>query len=311
MLFPSMNDLTGMTSAFQQRLDALARELPGVEEGNVGALHRARVASRRLRELLPLLPLDRSTNRKLARRLKKVTRTLGVVRELDVLGLLLDELRRDGRCAPAALEQVGASVADARLEARARLIGKRRIAKLSKLIARLRRASQAVEDDGTNERRSGESRPAHARRWVLEARVASRAARVRAALEHAGPVYAAGQLHDLRIALKKLRYAAELSDDGGSGRLTADIAMLRAGQDLLGRLHDLEVLLSWARDVQASLSPPDLRIWRALGTMAHTIEDDCRRLHAHAMRDASKLMAVANRFGAGRPAALPSREAIG
>jgi len=306
-----MSDLTGMNSAFQERLEALAREVPGVEEGNVGALHRARVASRRLRELLPLLPLDRGTNRKLARRLKKVTRALGVVRELDVLELLIEELRQDRRCAPAALEHVGAHVAEARLEARDRLIGKRRIAKLSKLIARLRRASEALEHDGTSDRRPGDNRPAHARRWVLEARLASRAAIVRAALEHAGPVYAAGQLHDLRIALKKLRYAAELSDDGGSGRLTADIAMLRAGQDLLGRLHDLEVLLSWARDVQASLSPPDLRIWRGLGAMAHTIEDDCRRLHAHAMRDSTKLMAVANRFGAGKPADLPSREAIG
>src|SRR5262245_29002293 len=172
MLFPSMNDLTGMTSAFHERLDALARELSGVEEGNVGALHRARVASRRLRELLPLLPLDRSTNRKLARRLKKATRALGVVRELDVLGLLIDEFRRDGRCAPAALDEVGESVAEARLEARERLIGKRRIAKLSKLVARLRRASEALEDVGANDRRPADSRPAHARRWALDARVA-------------------------------------------------------------------------------------------------------------------------------------------
>jgi len=305
-----MSEPAGFKAALQERLDAFARELPGVEEGNVGALHRARVASRRLRELLPVLALDRGTNRKLARRLKKVTRTLGIVRELDVLGLLMEALRRDGRCAPAALERVGACVAEARAEARERLIGKRRIAKLSKLVARLRRVSEELAHVNTNGRRPLARRAAHAQRWALEARMANRAARVRTALEDAGSVYAAGQLHDLRIAIKKLRYAAELSGDGG-GRLTADIAMLRAGQDLLGRLHDLEVLLSWVREVQVSLSPPDLRIWRALGAMAHTIEDDCGRLHARVMHESPRLMAVANRMGASRPAAQPRREAIG
>lgn len=303
-----MSDPAELSSAFQERLEAFERELPGMQEGNVGALHRARVASRRLRELVPLLPLDRTAKRKLGVGLKKTTRALGFVRELDVLGLLIDEFRRDGRCPVGALNEVGGRVAEARDETRERLIGKRRMAKLSKLVARLRRASETLKTVTPSGRRSAASGSPRARRWALDARLASRAARVRAAFEHAGSVYASGQLHDVRIALKKLRYAIELTDDS-SGRLSADVAALKGAQDLLGRLHDFEVLLSWTRDAQASLSPPDLTMWRALDAMEGAIEDDCRRLHARAMRDRQKLMTLTNRLGGGGLADQPRRRA--
>src|ERR1700674_2322259 len=82
---------------FRKRLDAFAHELGRVEEGDVEAVHRTRVASRRLRELLPLLVLDPDLTRKLTRRLRKVTKQLGNVRELDVLVLLIQELAENDR----------------------------------------------------------------------------------------------------------------------------------------------------------------------------------------------------------------------
>jgi CHAD domain-containing protein len=51
------------------------------------------------------------------------------------------------------------------------------------------------------------------------------------------------QLHDARLAVKKLRYAAELVAEVTDRRIDSDIARLKAAQDLLGRLHDLETLL--------------------------------------------------------------------
>src|SRR5262249_19736977 len=207
----AMTERIPLPEAVRERLDAFARELPGVEEGNVGALHRARVASRRLRELLPLLSLDHKTGRKLNRRLRKVTRRLGLVRELDVLGLLVDEFRRDGRYSPAALDQVGARVVQARVEARARLLDKSTFAKIARLIARLGRMADALRREGTNVRRPAANRRTRTRVWALDARMIGRAARVRELMPTAGSVYVAGQLHDVRIALKKLRYAAELS----------------------------------------------------------------------------------------------------
>src|SRR5437773_8558593 len=83
----------------RKRQAVFTRMLHGVEHGDVRALHRTRVASRRLRELLPILQLDPDLARKLVRRLRRVTERLGTVRELDVLLLLLDELHDSGRSA--------------------------------------------------------------------------------------------------------------------------------------------------------------------------------------------------------------------
>ena len=83
----------------RKRLAVFTRALHGLEEGDVRALHRARVASRRLREILPILQLERGVTRKLVRRLRKVTDRLGTVRELDVLSMHLQELQQSNRSA--------------------------------------------------------------------------------------------------------------------------------------------------------------------------------------------------------------------
>jgi hypothetical protein len=47
--------------------------LPALEQGDVAALHHTRVASRRLRALVPMLQIDGDAAKKLGRRLRKVT----------------------------------------------------------------------------------------------------------------------------------------------------------------------------------------------------------------------------------------------
>src|SRR5205823_7631267 len=88
---------TNRYELLRKRLSVFTRMLHGLEQGDVRALHRTRVASRRLRELVPVLQLDRPLTRKLVRRLRRVTDRLGSVRELDVLLLLLDQLHDAGR----------------------------------------------------------------------------------------------------------------------------------------------------------------------------------------------------------------------
>lgn len=283
---------------FRKRLDAFARELPRVEDGDLEALHHARVASRRLRELVPVLELDGETTRKLSRRLRRVTRRLGAVRELDVLMLLVEELRRSGRYAASALEQVGREVARTRAAARERLAAKLPIAKLERVAHELERAAKRLESADMKSGRADAGRPRQAWRFALEARLARRAAAVQAAVEVAGSMYVPEYLHDVRIALKKLRYAAELLRETRRDRTSADLRVLKGTQDVLGRLHDLEVLLEWVRQVQASLSTPDLSAWRDLGSLTRAIEDDCRLLHARYMRDRTRLIAVADRMAA-------------
>src|SRR5437870_5584102 len=98
----------------KRRLDLFTRMLHGLEKGDLQALHRTRVASRRLRELLPVLQLDAEAARKLGKRLRKVTERLGSVRELDVLVHLIEELSRSSRFDAVGLEQVGGVVAEER-----------------------------------------------------------------------------------------------------------------------------------------------------------------------------------------------------
>jgi len=61
---------TTRSELLKKRLDGFTRALPGVEKGDVRALHQARVASRRLRELLPMLHLEPDTTRKISPRLR-------------------------------------------------------------------------------------------------------------------------------------------------------------------------------------------------------------------------------------------------
>ena len=58
-------------ASFHSQVDAFTLELGRIHEWDLGALHRARVASRRLREWLPLLGLDGSAARKLSRRFRR------------------------------------------------------------------------------------------------------------------------------------------------------------------------------------------------------------------------------------------------
>lgn len=284
--------------SFQQRLDAFARESSDVVLGSVEALHRTRVASRRLRELLPLLPLDGAKSRKLNRRLRNITTQLGIVRELDVLASLIDELHRSRRYSTIALTKISQAAVAARRAARKRLVEKLPARKLQRLANMLQRVMKSYE--ATDVHRSGLGPSRTDRGWILtlDTRLARRATRVRTAIERAGALYAPEPLHDVRIALKKLRYAAELSVETGRTGLGPDVAALKAAQDLLGRLHDCEVLIAWGRDAQASLFPPDVITWREVRSLVYAVEVDCRQMHALYMRDRAGLIAIADRLGA-------------
>ena len=97
----------------RQRLAALTRVLPAAQRGDVRSLHHARVATRRLREALPLL-VSGTRARKLERVVRRLTRALGPVRELDVALINLDELERDGEVPSAALSRLREAVGEER-----------------------------------------------------------------------------------------------------------------------------------------------------------------------------------------------------
>jgi CHAD domain-containing protein len=286
------------------RVERLRRSISGVETGDRRAIHRARVASRRLREVLPVLELDPAVTRKLTKRLRKVTRRLGPVREHDVLLLLIDELHESGRSPARALERVATSIREARgaKAASHKAPAKGTIRELHRLGRKLMRLSDELAADRPrpNDRRW---------RWALEARVARRARSLAAAIADAGAVYLAERLHKVRIAVKKVRYALELMDEAGALKDRTDLRLLKQTQQLLGRLHDLQVLVDRVRQAQAALDPPDVAAWRELDTLVTALEQTCRRLHARYVRERPKLLAACQRMGGRMVASAPSAAA--
>lgn len=274
--------------------------LPGVESGEIGAIHRTRVASRRLRELLPLLQLEPPVVRKMNRRLRKVTRRLGAVRELDVLIQLIDELHASRKFPPRALARVGGEIRNARDEARKRRPRKAVAADLKRAARKLEAIAEDLKD------RNGRAR-GRAWHWAIEARVANRAVRLKEAIEEAGAMYQPERLHAVRIAVKKLRYGVELSVDAVGLKDTPELRALRRGQELLGRLRDLQTLIERVRRVQACLSPPDVGAWRELDELLIPLEHHCRRLHARYVHNRIALMALCDRLGARASAAAARR----
>jgi|KBSMisStaDraftv2_1062788.scaffolds.fasta_scaffold14127_5 CHAD domain-containing protein len=279
---------TTRSELLKKRVDQFTRVLHAVEEGDVRALHQARVASRRLRELVPLLQLEHGTTRKLARRLRKVTGRLGTVRELDVLLLLIDELHVSGRRG-GGLGRVGVRVSKNRDRARKRLLARFPIAEMARMARKLDRIVAALQEA----ERASSKTAARSWRWAIDARVAKRAARLASAMSEAGALYLPERLHAVRIAGKKLRYAVELSSEAWGGRGGGvDLRVLKRSQELLGRMHDVQMLIDEVRQTQASLTPPSVTVWRDLDVLVASLEDDCRRLHARYVRLRDELEAV-------------------
>jgi CHAD domain-containing protein len=271
------------------RLKRFSRALSGVETRDIRAVHRTRVASRRLRELLPVLQLEGDAARKLTHRLRKVTRKLGKVREADVMLLLIEELHESGRFPQATLRLVRDAIQASREKARGKLPGKSSAAAFRRIARKLDRAARKLDgQDATESRRAW--------RWALDARVSRRALVLKSAIEDAGSVYLPERLHRTRIALKKLRYGLELDAEARGGKVTPDLRLLQRMQELLGRLHDLQMLLDRVREVQASLEPPNVTAWRHLDTLVAALEQSCRRLHARYVGERPALLDLCERL---------------
>lgn len=284
----------------RKRLERFTRLLPALAQGDVAALHRTRVASRRLRELLPILQLDHDVAAKLGRRLRKMTARLGTVRELDVLLILIDELHVSRRHERAALTRVAEDVERERAHARDTLLGRKvPLDELTRIAHKLGRSVHELEQ-AEQMKPAGPSR-ARGWRWALDARIARRAEAVQQAVADAGAVYLPERLHAVRIAVKKLRYALEIGADVAGERTTPELRVLERAQTLLGRLHDLQVLMDRVRQVQASLAPPNIAAWRELDALTTVLENNCRRLHARYMRDRAGLEALSDQFAARAP----------
>jgi CHAD domain-containing protein len=132
--------------------------------------------------------------------------------------------------------------------------------------------------------------------WAVDARVSRRAVDLRAAIDDAAGVYLHERLHRVRIAAKKLRYALELQAEGAGLKSTPELRTLKRLQELLGRLHDLQVLIDRVRHVQADLTPPDVGAWRDLDSLIIALDQSCRRLHARYVGERGAILDICDRL---------------
>jgi CHAD domain-containing protein len=285
----------------RQRLAALTRTLPAAQRGDVRSIHQARVATRRLREALPLVATG-ARGHKLERIVQRLTRALGPVRELDVALITLDELEREGEVPHAAIVRLRQVIGEERHLLHAEM--RRRIERtnLDKLRKRAVGAARKMPVTAARGRVRDPERLAAAQR-----RAARRAAALHAAIDNAAGIYLPDRLHDVRIAVKKLRYGMELTRDLSGSRAMAAIRSLKDAQDLLGRMHDLEILIARTRAVQGSPIGTNLRLSGDLDRLVRRLEIECRQLHGHYMASRRTLLAICERAeglpASARPAA--------
>jgi CHAD domain-containing protein len=266
----------------RQRLVSLLTAMPAAQAGDEISVHQARVASRRLREALPVLgaraddeALDRAE-----KRVRRITRALGPVRELDVTLLLLAEFEGKGAAPVRAIARVRKAVTEERQRRRSDMLEEITPSRLDSLRKRLVRV--AAPNPRQSLVRSAKAEAA--------AQASLRARRLKAAIDRAGGIYLADRLHRVRIEAKKLRYALEIQRELARSRSTAGLTRLKNEQDLLGRMHDLEILIDRARGAQSQLSPKDRVGMAELNKLIRVLEAECREGHASYMHSRPALV---------------------
>jgi triphosphatase len=212
----------------------LFRHLPRALTGDEESIHQMRVSGRRLRVALPLLavrPAGRRARRALAG-IKDLTRAAGASRDLDVmLEGLEQELPPVGkRTRPQS--QLLARLRNTRRRARTRMTD----SVLDLEIGRLRRDLRTILLRGCD--------PLLVLLQRIRESETAQAAELVGILTVLGGDFEPVALHRMRIRLRRLRYAAELSAEIAGRPLPAE-DLFKNMQDELGRIRDLYLLSQW------------------------------------------------------------------
>ena len=282
-----------LARAMREEIDALATELARARKGEAAGVHRARVASRRLREHLPIVAGTSGDDRRdLERELRRVTRALGGVREMDVARDLLRQFAEDRAWRPAVVARVDRSCARLRRQREKLLRAEVPASLVDVLPARLR---EWVERSSSRPHRTTHRAIAGpASSAPVLARLKDRAGELATALDNAGTLYAAEPLHHVRIATKKLRYVLELTRPAAGVSAGREARIAKEAQARLGEIHDLQVLQARVQAV-ASESKVDPATARQLTELDRELETACRERHARFLPAVARLRQLAER----------------
>ncbi|HEY1388186.1 MAG TPA: CHAD domain-containing protein [Ktedonobacterales bacterium] len=246
-----------------EHLKNLHKHEPGVREGSdPEAIHKMRVATRRLRTTLQALqdaPIFDQKQvgrlRRFRRGLKVLARSLGEVRDLDVLG---ERVRAYVQAQPDLATDL-APLID--------LLDARRQTAYTRLSEGLDSHELARTLEQLDEFTQRPIAPPAEQPPLLVKHFAGGAIwrRYEAVMRYETVVATAPplMLHQVRIACKQLRYAVELFEDALSVRAQALLDILVHAQDHLGNLHDAIVALDLVNEVRDKHPKPGLDVYAA------------------------------------------------
>ena len=279
-------------SLVRDQIDRLHDELPGVRDGDDEAIHDARVATRRLREALPLTQVGGPEREKARRLLRRTGRRLGRIRDLDVmLELAIAAVQR----LPAAAVPLQHLMVELRAS---------RDERLRRAVKRLERQDRKATLAPIRSNGRAAWWPAFAaqipplRRATLRAvgapwagtladRILTRTDALDLAVARAGGVNFPNRVHAVRIAAKKLRYALEAAHALGTFHVPGALALLKRVQDVLGDLHDRHVFLQAVTERASEGGPEHAAAFDAVRAY---VETECRDLHRRYLEERDELM---------------------
>ena len=274
-----------LTLAMAEQVQRFTRALARARRGEPTGVHQARVASRRIREILPLVETwelaGEDESHRHRRRLKDVRRVaaaLGAVRELDVTMDLLSAASIRHTWQPAVVAEVRESLEADRVSRLEDLLDAVRRVGPRSFLRDLRRATAGKPPEGS------------ALEQAMNLRRRSRASLLAATLQALGTLYVPDRLHAVRLAAKKLRYSLETQRAVRRAAVARDIRTLSGMQEQLGELHDLQVLQDRLRGNPGQAHRAELRRMNA------DVERECRALHARILRRVQAWLKMADRI---------------
>jgi CHAD domain-containing protein len=223
------------------------------------AIHKMRVTTRRLQASLDLLEGELHT-RKLRKRLRRWRRMLSLVRNYDVFLLMIDKEATSHRPSQREKYELVKTILHKRRERRAAKVRQyMKKIEIGRIAERLRltiappptEATEQTDADSIDLVKEPCAEPRAEKRFAVnESRIAGhvaerleqRLAEFQALAVQSHPSTSAQDLHQLRIAAKRVRYLLEIISELGYGDASRVLGWLRTLQDRIGDWHDLEAL---------------------------------------------------------------------
>jgi CHAD domain-containing protein len=230
-----------------------------LETDDPEAIHKMRVTTRRLQASLDLLGHEFHAHR-LKRRLREWRRMLSLVRNYDVFIILIEKEAASHRSSQRGHYELVKSILHKRRQRRAarvrRYMQKVKIDAIARklglpLTSAVSESSSPPEVDPTDAIEKTPKEPVAEKRFALDeariyARIAERLeqrmAEFNALAAQSHPSTDAADLHQLRIAAKRVRYLLEIISQLGYGDSSRVLGWLRTLQDRIGDWHDLEAV---------------------------------------------------------------------